>query len=175
VRLAGQDSEALIAARNGDSTAPFAPECQSFLDNLPAGFGLIGSCSDGSEDRAFAALRSPELSRCQRARRWSSSHRTLRFPPAENPFVSGRSSRTCITVPSGLRRRSALRTSAPAFHATESLFTFALHAVTVSDRSAAVCEAPRDDPIRLGHRFLSRSVLARRRAARPRLPYHLRG
>ena len=37
-RPAGQDSEMLIAARNGHSTAPFAPECQSFLDNLPAGF-----------------------------------------------------------------------------------------------------------------------------------------
>jgi hypothetical protein len=28
-----------IAARNGHSTAPFAPERQSFLDNLPAGLG----------------------------------------------------------------------------------------------------------------------------------------
>jgi hypothetical protein len=36
---AGQDSEMPIAARNVHSTAPFAPECQSFLDNLPAGLG----------------------------------------------------------------------------------------------------------------------------------------
>jgi hypothetical protein len=36
----------LIAARNGHSTAPFAPECQSFLDNLPAGFGTKGSEKD---------------------------------------------------------------------------------------------------------------------------------
>jgi len=43
---AGRDSEELIAARNGHSTAPFAPECQSFLDNLPAGFGAKGSVND---------------------------------------------------------------------------------------------------------------------------------
>jgi hypothetical protein len=43
---AGQDSEMLIAARNRHSTAPFAPKCQSFLDNLPVGFGAKGSASD---------------------------------------------------------------------------------------------------------------------------------
>jgi hypothetical protein len=46
VKPAGQDSEALIVARNGDSTAPFAPECQSFLDNLPSSFGANGSAND---------------------------------------------------------------------------------------------------------------------------------
>jgi hypothetical protein len=40
---AGQDPEALIAARNSD---PFAPEGQSFLDNLPAGFGANRSAND---------------------------------------------------------------------------------------------------------------------------------
>jgi hypothetical protein len=35
-----------IAARNGHSTAPFAPECQSFLDNLRAGFGANRSAND---------------------------------------------------------------------------------------------------------------------------------
>jgi hypothetical protein len=43
---AAQDSEVLIAARNGHSTAPFAPECQSFLDNLRASFGPRGSAND---------------------------------------------------------------------------------------------------------------------------------
>jgi hypothetical protein len=46
---AGQDSEVLIAARNGHSTAPFAPECQSFLDNLRAGFGAKGSANDPAD------------------------------------------------------------------------------------------------------------------------------
>jgi hypothetical protein len=36
----------LIAARNGHSTAPFAQQCQSFLDNFPAGFGAKGSTND---------------------------------------------------------------------------------------------------------------------------------
>jgi hypothetical protein len=35
-----------IAARNGHSTAPFAPECQSFLDNLRADSGAKGSAND---------------------------------------------------------------------------------------------------------------------------------
>jgi hypothetical protein len=35
-----------IRARNGDSTAPFAPESQSFLDHLVAGFRPNGSWSD---------------------------------------------------------------------------------------------------------------------------------
>ena len=35
-----------IRARNGDSSAPFAPECQCFLDHLVAGFGPNGSWSD---------------------------------------------------------------------------------------------------------------------------------
>jgi hypothetical protein len=45
-RPAGQDSEMLIAAQNGHSTALFAPECQSFLDNLRAGFGAKESAND---------------------------------------------------------------------------------------------------------------------------------
>jgi hypothetical protein len=40
-----------IAARNGHSTAPFAPECQSFLDNLRAGFGFNGSANDPPTNR----------------------------------------------------------------------------------------------------------------------------
>jgi hypothetical protein len=46
VKPAGRDSETLIAARNGHSTAPFAPECQSFPDNLRAVFGAKGSAND---------------------------------------------------------------------------------------------------------------------------------
>jgi hypothetical protein len=40
---AGQDPEARPCARNGHSTALFAEECQSFLDNVIAGLGQIGS------------------------------------------------------------------------------------------------------------------------------------
>jgi Transposase IS116/IS110/IS902 family len=39
---AGQDPEAR-RARDGHSTALFAAECQSFLDNVIAGLGQIGS------------------------------------------------------------------------------------------------------------------------------------
>jgi hypothetical protein len=46
---AGQDSEMLIAARNGHSTAPFTPECQSLLDNLLARFGAKGSANDPTD------------------------------------------------------------------------------------------------------------------------------
>jgi hypothetical protein len=42
----GAGSRAADRARNGHSTAPFAPECQSFLNNLMAGFGLNGSWND---------------------------------------------------------------------------------------------------------------------------------
>ena len=52
MKPAGQDPEALIAARNGHSTAPFAPECQSFLDNLRAGFGAKGSANDPTDKPA---------------------------------------------------------------------------------------------------------------------------
>jgi len=41
-------------ARNGHTTAPFADECQSFLDNVIAGLGQIGSWKDpriGSQGR----------------------------------------------------------------------------------------------------------------------------
>jgi len=78
VRPAGQDSEALIAARNGDSTAPFAPERQFFLDNLRAGFGLNGSCFGGSATGAFAAPRSLEVSR---------GAKVVEFAP--KPFAAG--------------------------------------------------------------------------------------
>jgi hypothetical protein len=40
-RPAGQDSARAIRARNGDSSAPFAPESQSFLDHLVASFSPI--------------------------------------------------------------------------------------------------------------------------------------
>jgi hypothetical protein len=46
LKPAGQDSEMPIAARNGHSTAPLAPECQSFLDNLLARFRAKGSAND---------------------------------------------------------------------------------------------------------------------------------
>jgi hypothetical protein len=42
-----------IAARNGHSTAPFAPECQSFLDNFPAGFGAKGSANDPTDKPGY--------------------------------------------------------------------------------------------------------------------------
>ena len=43
---AGQDPEAPPGARNGHTTALFADECQSFLDNVIAGFAPSGSCND---------------------------------------------------------------------------------------------------------------------------------
>jgi hypothetical protein len=51
-RPAGQESEKLIAARNGHSTARFAPECQSFLDNLPTGFEPKGSANNTGQAKA---------------------------------------------------------------------------------------------------------------------------
>src|ERR1700692_3317908 len=45
-RPAGQDSARAIRAGNDDSTAPFRPESQSFLDHLVAGFRPNGSWSD---------------------------------------------------------------------------------------------------------------------------------
>ena len=49
-RPTGQNSEMLIAARNGHSTGPFAPECQSFLGNGSANDPTVGQ---------FAARRLP--------------------------------------------------------------------------------------------------------------------
>jgi hypothetical protein len=48
MKPAGQDPE--TGARNGHSTALFAEECQSFLDNVMAGFGQIGAWSDPAGD-----------------------------------------------------------------------------------------------------------------------------
>jgi hypothetical protein len=42
----GQEVLRAIRARNGDSTAPFGPESQFFLDHLVAGFRPNGSWSD---------------------------------------------------------------------------------------------------------------------------------
>jgi hypothetical protein len=39
---AGQNPEDALRARNVDSTALFADECQSFLDNVIAGLGQAG-------------------------------------------------------------------------------------------------------------------------------------
>jgi hypothetical protein len=50
---AGQDSEVLIAARNGHSTAPFGKESQSFPDNLPADFGAKGSANDPTDKPGY--------------------------------------------------------------------------------------------------------------------------
>jgi hypothetical protein len=46
MKPAGQDPEARPCARNGHSTALFAEECQSFLDNVMAGLGQIGAWDD---------------------------------------------------------------------------------------------------------------------------------
>jgi hypothetical protein len=43
---AGQGSRGTPRAWNGDSTAPFTDECQSFLDNVIAGCGQIGAWND---------------------------------------------------------------------------------------------------------------------------------
>ena len=43
---AGQNPEGAPRARNGHSTALFAAECQSFLDNVIAGLGQTGSWHD---------------------------------------------------------------------------------------------------------------------------------
>src|SRR5271165_6942260 len=42
--------------RNGHSTAPFADECQSFLDNLMAGLGRIGACNNPTADPADSTV-----------------------------------------------------------------------------------------------------------------------
>jgi hypothetical protein len=39
---AGQNPEGAPRARNGHSTALFADECQSFVDNVIAGLGQTG-------------------------------------------------------------------------------------------------------------------------------------
>ena len=46
MKPAGQDPEARPCARNGHSTALFAEECQSFLDNVIAGLDQIGAWDD---------------------------------------------------------------------------------------------------------------------------------
>src|SRR5204863_9333228 len=50
----GAGSRGARGARNGHTTALFTDECQSFLDNVIAGLGQIGSWKDpriGSQDR----------------------------------------------------------------------------------------------------------------------------
>jgi len=42
----GAGSRGTLVARNGPTTAPFADECQSFLDNVIAGFGQNGAWND---------------------------------------------------------------------------------------------------------------------------------
>src|SRR5271165_2519865 len=42
----GAGSRSAPGARNGHSTALFADECQSFLDNVMAGLGQIGAWDD---------------------------------------------------------------------------------------------------------------------------------
>jgi hypothetical protein len=49
---AGQDPEDALRARNAHSTALFAYECQSFLDNLIAGLGRSGAWNDPVSERA---------------------------------------------------------------------------------------------------------------------------
>src|SRR5271166_5226762 len=53
----GAGSRSAPGARNGHSTALFADECQSFLDNVMAGLGQIGAWSDPatSTPRDFVA------------------------------------------------------------------------------------------------------------------------
>src|SRR5271165_6604361 len=51
----GAGSRSAPGARNGHSTAPFADECQSFLDNVMAGLGRIGAWNDPTADPAAAA------------------------------------------------------------------------------------------------------------------------
>jgi len=56
---AGQGSRGATRARNGHTTALFASECQSFLDNVIAGFGQTGSWHDDTEiAKMGAAIRS---------------------------------------------------------------------------------------------------------------------
>jgi hypothetical protein len=64
----GEGSRAAGRAGNRHGTAPIAPECQSFLDNLPAGFGLNGSWNNPhrasdfeSEGREFESLRARQI------------------------------------------------------------------------------------------------------------------
>jgi hypothetical protein len=58
IKPAGQDSrnEARPPRRASHTTALLAPKCQSFLDNLIAGFSQNGSCNDVSALRAAVTL-----------------------------------------------------------------------------------------------------------------------
>jgi hypothetical protein len=55
---AGQDPEDASGARNGHSTALFAYECQSFLDNVIASLGRHGPWNDS---RSVLALQSRDF------------------------------------------------------------------------------------------------------------------
>jgi hypothetical protein len=82
-RPAGQDAEMLIAARDGYSTAPFALECSSFLDNLPAGCGAKGSVNTLSDEPVPASV-----------------HRRLaRFAPSPAPVSNARFTRSRRNAP----------------------------------------------------------------------------
>jgi hypothetical protein len=52
----GAGSRGATRARNGRTTALFATECQSFLDNVIARFGQNGSCNDPRGVPAFARI-----------------------------------------------------------------------------------------------------------------------
>jgi hypothetical protein len=70
----GRIPEGLFRARNGDSTAPFAPKSQSFLDHLVAGFrpkGCHRNVKGGRLDGQAPLHRSDRADgACQNAREW---------------------------------------------------------------------------------------------------------
>src|SRR5271157_1875573 len=52
----GAGSRSAPGARSGHSTARFADECQSFLDNVMAGLGRIGACNNPTADPADSTV-----------------------------------------------------------------------------------------------------------------------
>jgi hypothetical protein len=66
----GARSRGADGAGNRHSTAPIAPECQSFLDNLVAGFGLNGSWNDPNQTAVRRVLGAIAAIRIKAAQFW---------------------------------------------------------------------------------------------------------
>jgi hypothetical protein len=56
---AGQDPEGVSRALNGHSTALFAAECQSFLDNVIARLGQTGSWNNPHSPAGLTSTATP--------------------------------------------------------------------------------------------------------------------
>ncbi len=137
----GAGSRSAPGARNGHSTAPFADECQSFLDNVIAGLGQIGAWSNPTADPAIlfdkfhvmrhlgAALdqvRKNEYARLQgRGRRYIKGQKYTLLSRKENLTLEGKKrlntayllknpSASCGATSARAGRGASSRTGAPA-------------------------------------------------------------